>query len=502
MNSTIIKKLADAVNPPLQIGGLEITDSYIRFVSIKGKKADFVSAKLEPGIIEDGKIKDKDRLLGVLTNFHDQMAGKKRKVWTIASISDGNVYTEMFSLPKSTGKDLAEAARLNLQMISPIDFNSANADWHLAGESETNGVTQNEILGAFVSRQLIEEFESIADKAGFEIAAVEFPILALTRAIVALSDQFDKKKNYLIFRLGSDGISFGMVKNGELYFLHFVGWSAVYGTERKATLESLKKTIVDEVHKVLSFYETHWEGMLTNLLLVTPSFEVEIREAIAQNFPNLVVEVPTLRQFKDLSIGWFSVLGSAYRGIIPRDEDDMLSLASTGTDDKYESYHRTNFVHLWRNISVAVLSGVLLLLIGLDVFLSNTATTLEERLTGESNDPVVSQLSGLHQEADKFNSAVDSLVRAKRERLVWSGFFKNMGVIAGEDVAIRRIAIQNIVAPVTIFGEAATQQAIGEFEKVLQSDSHVADVRFQLSSVSQIEGGRYAFSMSFKIKDL
>ena len=83
MNTTIIKKLADAVNPPLQIGGLEVTDSYIRFVSIKGKKADFVSAKLEPGIIEDGKIKDGVRLLKVLTDFHDQIAGKKKKVWQL-----------------------------------------------------------------------------------------------------------------------------------------------------------------------------------------------------------------------------------------------------------------------------------------------------------------------------------------------------------------------------------------------------------------------------------
>ena len=502
MKGAIIKKLTDALNPPLQIGGLEITDSYIRFVSIKGKKADFVSAKLEPGIIEDGKIKDKDRLLGVLTNFHDQMAGKKRKVWAVASISDGNVYTEMFSLPKSAGRDISEAARLNLQMISPIDFNSANADWHLAGERETNGVVQNEILGAFVSRQLIEEFEGIADKAGFEIAAVEFPILALTRAIVALSDQFNKKKNYLVFRLGGDGISFGMVRNGELYFLHFVGWSAVYGAERKATLESLKKTIVDEIHKVLSFYETHWEGMLTNLLLVTPTFEVDMREAIAQNFPNLVVEVPVLRQFKNLSIGWFSVLGSAYRGIIPRDEDNMLSLASAGTDDKYEAYHRTNFVHLWRNISVAVLAGVLLLLGGLDVFLANTAVTLEERLAGGLHDPATAQLSGLRQEANRFNAVADALVRAKRERLVWSGFFRNIDAMAGQNIAIRRIAIQSINEPVTIFGEAATQQAIGEFEKVLQADPRASDVRFQLSSVSQIEGGKYAFSMSFKINSL
>lgn len=502
MKNTVVKKFVNAINPPLQIGGLEITDSYIRFVVIKGKKADFISAKLDPGIIEDGKIKDKEKLRVILAGFHDQMIGKKKKIWIIASISDSNVYTEMFALPKFATQDLTEAARLNLQMISPIDFNTAYADWHLVGEKEVNGVVQSEILGAFIPKQLIDDFEEIADKAGFEIAAIEFPMFALTRAIVELSDQFDKKKNYLVFRLGSDGISFGLVKNGELYFLHFVGWGAVYGLERKATLESLKKMIIDEIHKVLSFYETHWEGMLTNLLLVTPTFETEIKNAIADNFPNLAIEVPTLRPFKELSIGWFSVLGSAFRGIVPRDEDAMISLATAGTKEKYEAHQATNFVRLWRNVVATVLVGVLALFIGLDVFLTTTGNRLEGRLSELSQNPAVEKLAGLQQEAAVFNEKIDSIERASRERLLWSGFFEDVQAIAGSNISIRRISIQGVDAPVTVFGEAATQTAIGEFEKALKTNPKIANVTFQLSSVSQIEEGKYAFSMGFKIVSL
>lgn len=500
MNNRIVKKIANAVNPPLQIGGLEITDSYIRYVAIKGKKADFISAKLEPGIIEDGKIKDKEKLRAVLTGFHDQMASKKKKIWVIASISDSNVYTEMFTLPKAATENLTEAAQLNLQMISPIDFNTAYADWHLVGEKEVNGVTQNEILGAFVPRQLIDDFEEIADKAGFEIAAIEFPMFALARTIVEMSEQFDRKKNYLVFRLGSDGISFGLVKNGELYFLHFVGWGAVYGSERRATLESLKKMVVDEIHKVLSFYETHWEGLLTELFLVTPTFETEIQAAIKENFPSLVVEVPHVRQFTNLSIGWFSVLGSAFRGIIPRDEDAMISLATAGTKDKYESYQETNFVRLWRNITVAIMVGVLALFVGLDTFLSKTTERLDGRVAELSKNPATERLQGLQNEATLFNAKVNLIDQAHKERLPWAGFFEDMEAMAGSAITIRHIAIQSIDAPVTISGEATTQTAIGEFEKALKENPRIANVTFQLSSVLQIEGGKYGFSMSFTIK--
>lgn len=502
MNTNVIKKMANAVNPPLQIGGLEIEDSYIRYAAIKGKKADFVSVKLEPGIIEDGKIKDKERLYGVLKGFHDQIAGKKKKIWVIASISDSNVYTEMFVLPKGAMENLAEAVRLNLEMISPIDFNTAYADWHLVGEKEINGVGQYEILGAFIAKQFIDDFEEIADKAGFEIAAIEFPMLALTRSITELSEQFDKKKNYLVFRLGSDGVSFGLVKNGELYFLHFVGWSSVYGAERRATLESLKKMVVDEIHKVLNFYETHWDGTLTELLLVTPTFEKEIQAAITEHFPKLAVEVPRARQFAGMSIGWLSGLGSAFRGIIPRDEDTLISLATAGTKDKYEAYQKTNFVRLWRNVTTTVLVGVLALFIGLDVLVTAAEARLGERSAELSQNPATGKLDALQQEATLFNGKVALLEQAKEERLPWSGFFRDMQAMAGPNITLKRILIQDIGAPVTVFGEATTQTAIGEFEKALKANAKLKEVNFQLSSVTTIEGGKHAFSMSFKIKTL
>lgn len=500
MGKAIIKKIANAINPPLQIGGLEITDAYVRYTAIRGKKADFISAKLTPGIVEDGKIKDKGKLLGVLKGFHDQVGGKKKKVWVVASISDSNVYTEMFMLPKSTAKDIGEAARLNLQMISPIDFSSARADWHLVGEKESNGVVQSEILGAFIAKQFVDEFEQMADEAGFEIVAIEFPMLALTRAITEMGEQFDRKKNYLVFRLGSDGISFGLVKSGELYFLHFVSWGSVYGAERQATLMSLKKAVVDEIHKILSFYETHWEGMLTNLYLVTPTFEEEIKAAITENFPSLTVEVPVLRQFKNLSVGWFSVLGAAFRGIVPRDEDTMISLATADTQDKYDAYQATNFIRLWRNISVTVLGSILVLFVAVNVFLDGITTKLQEQSIDASQNQSVGKLAELQQEAKVFNKKVDALSGAQQERSYWSTFFTEMQSMGGSTVTVKRISIQGLTVPVTIYGEAITQSAIGDFEKALKASTRITDVKFQLSSVNKVEGGKYGFSMSFKLK--
>ena len=501
MTNGLFKKLMDAVNPQLQIGGLEVSDAYIRYASIRGKRVDFVATKLPPGIVEDGKIKDKDRLLAILAGLHDRIVKKKnKKIWVIASIPDGNVYTEMFTLPKTTAESLNESALLNLQMISPIDYATAHADWHLAGEKSTNGVSQLEILGAFVSKQAVEEFEQIADRAGFEIAAIEFPMIALARAIVQLGDGFEKGKNYLLFKLGSDGIAFGLLRNVELYFLHVVGWGAVYGQERRVTLDSLKKMVVDEIHKVLSFYETHWEGSLTDMYMVTPTFEDELKKTISENFPKLVVQTPSLRQFKTLTLGWLSVLGAACRGVIPRSEDALISLATTGTEKKYEVYQATNFVRLWRNVVVTALVAMIILFGGLDIFLTGSIASQRQQLAGLSQNQNGGKLDQLQQEAILFNKKVGMLTQANQERSAWSNVLADINQLAGSTITIKRIQAQSIDGPITVFGETASNDLIGAFQHSLEQDPRVSDVSFQLASVTRTDSGKLGFSISFRIK--
>lgn len=494
-------KIFKLINPKPKIGGLEISDSYVRFVLIVGKKVEFFSTKLPPGVVEDGKLKDKDQFRQILLNFHNKIAKEKDKIHIIAGISDSDIYMENFTLPKSAYNSLDEAAQLNLQMISPIDFNSAYSDWHILWGGESASMDHFEVLGAFAPKSIINDYEEVLSQAGFEMVAIEFPMLALTRTVIELGEGILNDKNYLLMRVGSDGLSFGLIRNGDLYFLHFISWTAIYGEEKRVSLDSLEKVIIEEVQKVLSFHETHSSGDINEILLISPTLINEISKVISENFSTLSIKIPTIKQFANLTPAWFSVLGSALRGAIPRNDDKIISLASTGTEDNYSFYEYVSFVKMLRNISATVLAAILILFVAVDLIFAKTANSLTSQSNNIGNTPEMNNLGQLEQEARDFNQKVDLLSFAQDNKIKWSSFFGSLNRIAGTDISINRIFVQSASYPVLLVGQATSQEAIINFKNDLTSLPQISSVNFQPSSVTPAGKSEFNFSLSFSIKD-
>ncbi len=496
------KKFLNLINPEPNIGGLEISDAYLKYVSLKGKKASFVSMKLPPKVIEDGRIKDKEQFYALLSRFHDQVGRKGKKIYCVASISDGNVYTEIFSLPRFADGNLEEAANLNLRMISPIDFANAYADWQAVGEKLSNGASQMEIFAVFAPRQAVDEFEEIIKKAGFDPVAVEFPALALTRTLAELGENFNKEKNYLLMRVGSNGLSFGLIKNNALYFLHFSSWSSAYGVERKVSLESFKKLVISEVQKILSFYETHWSGAIESLFLITPTLKEEIVKILRENFPKLEVKIPTLKQFdKNLDSDWFGAIGSALRGLMSRSKDIIISLASVGTEEKLKNYQIEQFIKNWRNIILAYLSAILIFFGGLDFIIMKNSAALDEKLNSISVQAELAKIVQFQKNAGDFNQKADLLYRAYGQKSKWSAFFTKILAGVDTDIVIKRIFISSATAPIFLVGESSSEQNIIKFKNILEAQPQFSNVNFQLSGIGRV-GGKISFSISFNVKDL
>lgn len=497
------KKFLNFANPEPQIGGLEISDAYVRFIQFKNDKAKIISVKLPQGVVEDGKIKDKGQLFLVLSNLHNQLVFRKRKrIYAILSISDINVYTEIFYLPKAAESDLNQAANLNLQMISPIDFNNAYHDWQTVGERPDNGSSQLEILSAFISKSVVNEFEEVINKSGFDIAAVEFPSLALVRALAEMGEGVDKNKNYLLMKIGGDGICFAVLKNGNLYFLHFISWTSVYGQSRQVTVESLKNLTVSEIQKMLSFYETHWNEPLAEMLLVSSTLREEIIKIIGENFPSLSVKTPILRQFKNLEPSWFSVIGSALRGLTSRSDDIFISLAASGTEEKFRLYQVVSFIKLWRNVILTFLGAIIIFFGGLDFILARNNVGLQEKIKDISINPEFNSIIELRKEAESFNQKVSFLAVAAKNRNKFSPFIKQItGLSEPSSVLIKRIFVQSVDSPVLLVGEAGSEDKITNFKKNLETQDNFSNINFQLPNFSQT-ADKIIFSITLNVNNL
>ena len=494
------RKILTFLNPHPLIGGLEISDSYLRFVLIKEKKIDFFSLKLPPGIVENGKVKNKDALFLMLLNLHSKITSqKKKKIYAVVNISDSNVYTALLNLPTVVSSGLDEAAKLNLQMASPVDFETVYSDWQLIGEKELSGGNQLEILGAFISKQIVNEFEAAIEEAGFVISAVEFPALSLSRTLVKLGQGILKEKTYLFLRIGGDGLTYGVVKNSNLYFVHFVAWSTVYGSEKKIDKSSFKNLLVSETRKVLNFHENHIGGQIEKLLVVAPTMIDDVLKALSESIPSIKPEVFSLSQFKELSISWFSVLGVALRGLIPRSEDNIITLASTDTDVKFSNYQTIGFIRIWRNISFAALSVVLLIFLAVNIFLRSNLKTLNEQLGALNLNPNNQKIAELSAQANEFNKKINLINYAYANKTHWASLFENLNTKLSGGLLIKRIYIPSSNSSVVITGEAPSEDKILSFHEALKIDPKFSDVQLPLSSIKSASPGIFDFNIIFKV---
>lgn len=500
----MLNKILNLINPQPPIGGLEISESDLRFVGFKRGNIFRFGLKLAPGIIEDGKIKNRQDFLAALSKLRTEIAGKiVKKIYVVVNISDGDIYTEIFNLPFTASENLDEAASLNLQMISPIDISASYYDWQFLGEKVIEGSDQLEFFGAFIPKHIIDEYESVLTEAGFGVAAIEFPGLSLTRTLIEASEGVLKNKAYLSLYLGGNGLTFCLIKDGNLYFTHSVSWSSVYGSERQIVFDSFKKLIIDETQKVLNFYENHWQGsIIENFLIVAPGLINEISRIVSENFPSLTVKTPVLKKSKELSAEWFIAFGGAARGLIPRSEDTIISLASIGTEEKFRQFQTLNFIKIWRNIVFASLFFVFLIFASAEWFLITTEKTLEEKTVNAAVVAEKEEISRLENEAVNFNKKIESVLFVKNQLSEFSPFFEKIKELAAEDVTIDRIFIQSLETPVIISGRAMGEKAVINFKDALEKTPQFKNINLPLSAITSAGNQMFNFSISFAVTSL
>jgi Tfp pilus assembly PilM family ATPase len=486
---------------------LEINDVDLKFGRIDGSKLNFHSVKLAAGVIKDGRIKNREGFVSALSVLRRQITARtKEKINIIVNIADNNVYFQIFDLP-ALESNLEEAVNLNLKMISPIDFNRAYSDWQMIGEEIIDGRAQSEIFGAFSEAQIIDEFDQCLKEANFAPVAFEFGSLALARLTVDFGASIDKTKPFLLLYIGANGLSFNIIRKSNLFFNHFISWQTINSEAREIPMDSFKKIIIDEVKKILSFYSTRWGGQIDEMILASHGLNDTIIKIASENFSFKKVEPLSLKKIGELAVSdiqpaWFSVLGSAIRGAIPRSKDNIISLAKTGTEDEFFQHRITVFVKIWRNVILTALIVVLGVFVGIDsLLMRKSITSLNNQLANLSGyrQPEKEEFERNKKEIETLNQKIDFAVKVNAERSKWSEFFEKIGDLATESsVSIKRIYFQSIEMPALINAVAASEDAAVDFKNRLIKDGFY-NVDLPLTRINRTAQG-VDFTITFKVK--
>lgn len=480
------------------VAGLEIKDAAVRIAQFDGNVLKKSAVLLEPGIIEGGKVRDRERLVNNLKKLRSQFSTVKEKLPVIAIIPSANIYAQVFSIPALSGKELQDAAELNLASISPIDLSAAYADWQQLSAVPRD--SRIEMLGAFASSAAVDDYTSALEEAGFSPIAVEFPALAVARTIRDFAAGIDIKKPQVVLNVSSDGIDFIALRHGNLYFDYFIPWKVVQ-EEGKAGREILfsdfKDTIVREIKKVAAFYGSHWEGKLDKIILVSQALNEEISSFIRENFPFEVAELK-LSQFRDLPTSWFAVLGSAIRGRIPRSEDNLISLMKIGTEEEYFRGRIRLFVKSWGNIVISSLGFLALIFVLTDSFLYQMSERVASQASGAGRGPEGTEITELQEQALRFNQLVEKVSFAGKMSNPQSSFFSELGSLSQRRVTLERILVNRETGSVLLSGRANNEVSALDFKNVLVQ-AGFTDVSLPLSNIVPNPDQTVSFSLTFRL---
>lgn len=495
---SIRKFFTKLIWPAGSIAGLEIKDAAVRIAKFENGELKKAAVLLEPGVIEGGRIVDKGRLIESLKRLRAQFEGKSAKVPVIVVVPSSNVYAQVFTTPSFQGDQLEEAAKLNLTSISPLDLKLAYADWQQVGMQEREG--KSELLGAFASSSVIDEYVSILNESGFVPLVIEFPALAIARTIKNFASDIDIEKPHVVLNVSSDGVDFMVLRKGNLYFDYFTPWKLIQEDgklSREISFSDFKTTIIREIKKVAAFYGSHWEGKLNKIILVTQALNSEIATFIKENFDFEVVDL-RLNQYSELPSSWFGVLGSALRGRMPRSEDNFISLMAIGTEEEYLRSRIQLFVSSWKDIIFVTLGFVATMFIFTDSFLYQTANRLTIQLNEVSRGPEVGEVVRLQEQARAFNELVAKADIAKQQSPQWSPLFTQVNSLLTRDISLTRIFVDVSRSSVLLNGNAKDEATAVNFKNALTQEGFKG-ASLPLSNIVLNPNKTVSFTITFKL---
>lgn len=490
------RKLLRFLRVQPSVGGLEISDFALRFVDWSGGKWTTAGLRLPPGIVENGKVKDREQFIAALSELHSQIAGpnKPRKsIGVVVSLGSVDIYSRTFGLPMIVGENLERAINLNLQMASPISATEAYSGWQIVGEDKR--VARLEVLSAFISREIVDEIVSALQAANFAPRSLEPKSLSLIRVIRELGKGLDPAGPYVVLSIDESGLELLIVRGAQLYFQYFTSWTDIYGGERQVSQEAFETALVRSLHQVMNFYRSRWSEPLLNIYLIAPGLKEEVARAIHANFSLNVLEL----QLEGIPAtpDWFVALGAAMRGTVSPTKDREISLLGISARERFLQEQIISFLELWMILMPASLGVLLVALILGETFLLRLNKNLDMQQAGIMHSDQSAEIEYLQNKAEEFNRSIallENALGASRPR--FEAVAKMNDLLKAHGITLLRFWDQGSSLPITLNGKAKAEADIRGFVADLGEIKEFQNIDLPFSEIRPAADG-VQFSVRF-----
>jgi len=238
--------------------GLSVADRSIEVVEIRkvGRRKKIVSAgrvKLEPGIIEHGKIQNKERLAKAIRKVFTE--AKPRTIEAskvIFGLPENQVYLHTFSLPAHEKGERANLIKKEILTSIPLQEDAIVYSYKILSEDSK----RVEVLTVVANQEVVLEWRRFFQKLKIEIRAFDVESLATFRGVfikipkepVCMIDIGSRRTTISIFDEAGLRYAYGMDIGGETFTKEIA--STLRISEEEAENMKKKSGLVDQDERV------------------------------------------------------------------------------------------------------------------------------------------------------------------------------------------------------------------------------------------------------------
>ena len=264
--------------------GVDIGTSYVRVVEINqsGKLKRLENyGEVDSFIFQEKSFRTyrKDNLLFFNKNISKAIksiiaeAGIKTKQ-AVFSIPDFSTFFTSFNLPPMTKEELPEAVNYEARQHIPLPLKEVILDWQIIkSEYIGNKKTNYKILLVAVPKDIVNQYQEIANMSQLELVALEAEVFSLMRAISGVGE----KPSLAIIDIGAKTTTCTIIDEGIIKASHSFDMS---GNDLTAALG--KKLTIDfkEAEKVRNYYGVKGTAKEAEVVkkIILPLIDIIVKE--------------------------------------------------------------------------------------------------------------------------------------------------------------------------------------------------------------------------------
>ena len=489
-----------------KIGGISIFDSKIEmlFLSFDQKKgalsvgaSSFVN--MPEGVVVGGILKNEEAFTASLKELFSKITyyGKSKiKISSfVISLPANFMYSHNFSFPANLSDiQIDEAMKLNLKFSLPMPEETVYIDWE---QIESKYVIKKDIFLCAGIKKEIDGYLAVFSKIGITAVAMEFHGISISRVIT-----LNSKEPFLTAIFSNNNLELVIMEAGAIRFLQAFSVNEILKLDAGKTEKDI---IIDKIWRAINFYdsESGQKGFLKKIYLVGDNDRISAyKDFINQNISGIETEIsqilpvfPQIPLAKNSNLAHIT-LGAALRGLMPRNEDTIISLMPIGTEEAYERKRMISFARIASDI-ISILSVFFVVLffgswLLITILLRNIETSLQRQVS------LPEGLLELKERAVNFNETVDKINMLGQKTTKWSGLIDRLGIIGTSGITLTRIDIGSLEG-LTMSGIALTRDNLLQFKIVLENSGLFREVKIPFNYLEQ--KNNIAFSLELKFKD-